>query len=233
VFDNADQLNIASKKRNERIVTVRCECAAGCKFDRKSRIMNRRSISWVGSISDELGDQGPVSFARRRLKKQEHLFANRSAFFYTPTENIPADFIGSGPLDVTLPVATPDWTDAMESRAYLCPRFWVDLIQRQTGKLRWHPISRAQVIFVRCDCFLIGSDHLAADIKGVLDALKVRTSGRRDRIYLHYFGAIVDDSPDFVDVSWEQELVEHPKDAKVRVQVLPTDSLTQGGVIAK
>jgi len=155
------------------------------------------------------------------LSNQEHLFAHRTALFYTPTKNVPVDYVGTGPLDITLPVASPDFTDLCEIRAYGSPRFWVDLIQRQTGKLRWHPISPARVIFVRYDCFSIRSDHLAIGTKGLLDALKVRTTGRRDRIYLHYFGAIVDDSQEFADVSWEQELVAHPKDAGVRVQVLP------------
>jgi len=180
-----------------------------------------KSISSVGTISEELMDKGPVSFTSRRLKKQEQLFAHRSALFYTPTENIPVDFVGSGPLDIRLPVAPPDWTGSFEIGALRSPRLWVDLIQRQTGKLRWHPISPARVIFVRYDCFSIQLTHLTVGTKGLLDALKVRTTGRRDRIYLHYFGAIVDDSQEFVDVSWEQELVTHPKDAGVRVQVLP------------
>jgi hypothetical protein len=67
----------------------------------------------------------------------------------------------------------------------------------------------------------IRSDHLTIGMKGLLDALKVRTSGRREGIYLHYFGAIVDDAPDFVDVSYEQELVTHPREAGVSVRVLP------------
>jgi hypothetical protein len=44
--------------------------------------------------------------------------------------------------------------------------------------------------------------------------------GRRDRLYLHYFGAIVDDGGASVGVSWGQELVAHPKDARVRIQVV-------------
>jgi hypothetical protein len=183
--------------------------------------MSGRSISWVGSISDELQEKGPVSFTARRLQKQEHLFAHRSALFYTPTENVPVDYIGSGPLDIMLPVAPPDYTDFFEIPAYRSPRFWVDLIQRQTGKLRWRPISPARVLFARYDCFCIRQDHLAIGTKGLLDALKVRTTGRRDRIYLHYFGAIVDDGLAFVDLSYEQELVAHPKDAGARIQVLP------------
>src|SRR5690242_15490123 len=143
--------------------------------------MSNQNLTWVGTISDELTDQGPVSFTYDRLQKQEQLFGHRSALFYTPTENIPAEYVGSGPLDIVLPVATPDWTDFSEIRAYLSPRLWVDLIQWQTGKLRWHPISPARVILTRHDCFLIRPDHLYAGVKGLLDALKVHAHGRRDR----------------------------------------------------
>ena len=183
--------------------------------------MNDTSISWLGTISEEVTDRGSVSFSRRRLEKHDHLFAHRCALFYTPTKNIPNEFIGSGPLDITLPVASPDYTDVWEIRAYRSPRLWVDLIQRQTGKLRWKPMLPASVTFVRYDCYTIRSDHFAAGIKGLLDALKVRTSGRRDGVYLHYFGAIADDDQASVDVSFTQELVEHPKNASVRVIVLP------------
>jgi hypothetical protein len=178
----------------------------------------------VGSkrtISERLEEEGPVSFSLDQLRRQKNLFAHRSALFYTPTENIPNKYIGGGPLDIKLPIASPDYIDFFEIPAYRNPRFWVDLIQRQTGKLRWRPISPAKVTFVRSDYFSIRAEHLSLGTKGLLDALKTRTSGRRDGIYLHYFGAIVDDAQAFVNVSWEQELVEHPKDASVRVKVLP------------
>lgn len=68
--------------------------------------MTDRSVSWVGTISDELEYGGPMSFSLRRLRRQEHLFAYRSSLFYTPTKNIPTEHVGSGPLDVTLPIAT-------------------------------------------------------------------------------------------------------------------------------
>ena len=129
-------------------------------------------------------------------------------------------------LDITLPVATADYIDFSENRAYLSPRFWVDLIQRQTGKLRWQPFPRAGVVFDRYDCFTIREDHLYGGVKGLLDALKVRTTGRRDRLYLHYFGAIADDGPTFIDLLCRQSLVVHPKDARVRLQVLPKKTVT-------
>ena len=128
-----------------------------------------------------------------------------------------------------LPLAPPDYTDSWEVRAYRSPRLWVDLIQRHTGRLRWTPMSPARVTLVRYDYFTIRSDHLAIGMKGLLDALKVCSAGRRDRACLYYFGAIVDDGPGLVNVSWEQKLVEHPKDAGVRIRVLPraTDQALQ------
>ncbi len=186
--------------------------------------MDNRSVSWVGTISEEVIVSGPMAFSLQRLYNQEHLFAHRSALFYTPTENIPPEYVGSGSLDITLPVAPPDYTEFFEIRAHQIPRFWVDLIQRQTQKLRWKPISPAKVTFVRSDNFLIRPDHLAIGTKALLDALKVRTSGRRDGMYLHYFGAIIDDGPGFVDVQWSQKVVDHPRDAGVRVLVEPIES---------
>jgi hypothetical protein len=79
-----------------------------------------RSAAWVGTISDDMEMKGPMRFTRARLKRQEHLFAHRSALFYTPTQHIPEEFVGGGNLDVTLPVVTPDHTD--ENRAYWSPR---------------------------------------------------------------------------------------------------------------
>ncbi|HEY1082728.1 MAG TPA: hypothetical protein VGE29_10725, partial [Prosthecobacter sp.] len=129
----------------------------------------------MGTISEELTDAGPTAFTLRRIQSRNHLFAHRSALFYTPTDNIPAEHVGSGPLDVILPVVTPDYTDFSEIRAYGSPRLWVDLIQRQTGKLRWTPLSPARVVFTRYDYFRIRPDHFASGVKGLLDALKLRT----------------------------------------------------------
>lgn len=55
--------------------------------------------------------------------------------------------------------------------------------------------------------------------KGLLDALKVKTTGRRDGKLLYYFGAIEEDAPGRVDVVFRQEFTGHPKDSGVRIQV--------------
>ena len=183
--------------------------------------MVNRHIGWVDSISDELGMQGPTLFTRERLHQQEGLFAHRSALFYTPTENIPAYNIGADALDVTLPVVTPDYTCVQQIRAYSSPRLWVDLLQQQSGKLRWSPISPARLELVRYDYYVIRLDHAISGSKALIDALKVGTFGRRDGKYIYYFGAILDEGPDFIDLIVRQTLVEHPRDARVRVTVSP------------
>jgi hypothetical protein len=105
-------------------------------------------------------------------------------------------YIGTGDIDITLPVVTPDYTTLKEIRGYGVPRFWVDLLQRQSGKLRWRPIGPARVRITRYDHYIIRGDHVAVGNKALLDSLKVRTSGRRDRKDLFYFGAIFDDGSD-------------------------------------
>jgi hypothetical protein len=80
--------------------------------------MKDRSISCVGTIPEELEERGPVEFTRHRLAKQQHLFAHRCALFFTPTQNIPVEYVGSGPLDIMLPLASPDYTEFFAIRAY-------------------------------------------------------------------------------------------------------------------
>jgi hypothetical protein len=136
--------------------------------------VGNRSASWLGTISEELEENGPLEFSRGRLDQQTDLFAHRAALFYnTATANIPSEYVGFGSIDITLPVASPDYIDFFEVTAYRSPRFWVDLIQRETGKLRWKPLSPANVSFVRYDCFAIRPDHLCLGTKAILDALKV------------------------------------------------------------
>ena len=69
--------------------------------------------------------------------------------------------------------------------------------------------------------------------KALLDALKMRTTGRRNGVYLHYFGAIVDDGLGFVDLEWRQELVKHPRDAGIRIQVVSQAKASNTAVALK
>ena len=81
----------------------------------------------------------PISFSVGQVRRSPDLFRERAALFYTPTENLPPQWMGEGELDVTLPVVCPTFFECSEIRWYQTLRFWVDLLQRATGKLRWHP----------------------------------------------------------------------------------------------
>ena len=183
--------------------------------------MNDQSVGWVGTLSERVLEDKPVAFSPSDVHAQPDLFAHRAALFYTPTVSIPQEFVGSGPLDITLPIVTPDHTEAIELRFPTSPRFWVDLIQRQTLKIRWQPIPKARVRLIRYDYYKIRDDHFVSGIKGLLDAFKERTSGRMDGNWLYYFGAIVDDGPTFIELEWAQQCVDHPADASTRIQIEP------------
>ncbi len=176
------------------------------------------SLSWCGTISEEIIN-APVSFSKERLKSQPNLFAHRAALFYTPTDHLPAEYIGKGPIDICLPIPTIDFTESHELKANLCPRFWVDLIQRQLFKLRWEPFIKSSVIITRCDIYKIRTDHLAGSIKSLLDALKFKSYGGKNGKPLYYFGAIIDDSMQDIELKINQELVSHPSQAKVCIEI--------------
>ncbi|WP_088258347.1 hypothetical protein [Fimbriiglobus ruber] len=179
---------------------------------------------WIGSISESVEHDPTRTFTLTELRDQDELFLHRAALFFTPSGEIPPEHVGSGPLDVTLPITTPDWTDFFIIRAYAMPQLWVDLLQRATAKIRWTYFHPAFVRFTRYDVDSIRTDHLATGTKALLDALKVRTHGRSDGRLLHYFGAIWDDGPGQVEVEWRQEVVRHPADARIRIEVTAPDA---------
>jgi hypothetical protein len=181
--------------------------------------MNDRSVGWVGTLSERVLKDTAIAFSSSDVELQLDLFAHRAALFYTPTTSIPQKFVGSGPLDITIPIVTADYTEAIELRPPTSPRFWVDLIQRQTMKLRWQPIPKALVRFTRYDYYKIRNDHFISGIKALLDAFKERTSGRTDGHWLYYFGAIIDDAPKFIELEWTQQCVDHPSEARTRIQI--------------
>lgn len=171
------------------------------------------------TLLDELYEQGPRIYSSAELAAETDLFRNRTALFYTPTEQIPPGWIGEGKLDVTLPIASPTIFEWAEILAYRVPRLWVDLMQRVTGKIRWRPMVPAKVTLIRYDSTTYGISNVMGT-KSLLDALKVRTTGRYDGMMLYYFGAIRDDNPDGLKgFEIEQELVEHPSQACTRVIV--------------
>jgi hypothetical protein len=171
-------------------------------------------------LSAYVYDCGPAKFTVAEVTAQRDLLAHRNALFYTPTTNLPAEWIGIGDLDVRLFLPTPDYLATRENRAYMSPRLWVDLLQRATQRIRWTPRCHPGVVFTRYGQERLRNDHLAIGAKALLDALKVSTTGRADRRSLYYFGAIYDDGPDDVDVDIVQEVVRDPRDCGTRVQVL-------------
>lgn len=172
------------------------------------------------SLSDEIYYGPPRSFTRKRLVHESNLFKHRAALFYTATKEIPKKFIGSGPLDVILPLPSPTMVEYKEIRGYRNPRLWVELLQRATKRIRWEPIRPAQVTFIRYDSDKVSLGNLWG-IKALLDALKFRTTGRGGGRLLYYFGAIWDDSPKWVKVDVLQRKVNHPAKARCRVIVRP------------
>ena len=174
----------------------------------------------VDSLLDELRYKGPQVYSRKRLLGERDLFKQRTALFYTPTERLPHIHIGSGPLNVVLPIAPPTIFEYMEIYGYRTPRLWVDLIQRATGKLRWQPIIPAKVTITRYDAYEFGQIDIVGGISAVLDALKVRTSGRVDGRWLYYFGAIKDDNQTYLAaLSYPQKRISDPSKAYCRIIV--------------
>jgi hypothetical protein len=165
-------------------------------------------------------DGPPRLFTADEVRESPDLFRERAALFYTPTANLPSVWVGKGILDVIISIAPPTSFEYMEIRWYQTPRFWVDLLQRATGKIRWTPMSPAEVLMIRYDAIEIGQAKGIGGAKSLLDALKVMTYGRSDGHPLYYFGAIIDDNcKDLSKYRFEQVLVANPSMAKCRIIV--------------
>ncbi len=181
----------------------------------------------MSKILDRSYYNGPQCFSMKRLSKEQDLFISRAALFYTPTSRLPLNLIGSGTLDVTLPISSPTLYDCYENMAFRIPRLWVELLQRATFKLRWTPIVPAKVTFIRADYAKYGDLEIVAGAKAVLDALKYKTSGRTDRKYLYYFGAILNDNSSCLsEYRVEQIVIDNPADASLRIIVENADPRT-------
>lgn len=172
----------------------------------------------MDSLLDEIFYKGPLVFGAKRLAAEEDLFDQRAALFYTPTTRIPPKWIGEGKVDVWLPLTIPTVQEYMDCRSRQSVRLWVDLLQRATGMIRWHPNIPARVGIVSIDSTKQSKHNLCP--KSLIDALKASTTGRRDRRLLHYFGAIKDDNgDDMIDYNLTQESVPSPSQAGTRVIV--------------
>ena len=176
----------------------------------------------MGSILNDLYYEGPQIYSLTDLANCDDLFRDRVALFFTPTENIPPEFIGEGRLDVTVPLATPTLYDWIGNPAYRVPRLWVDFIQKATGKLRWRPMSPSKVTVVRYDICAYELSAIATGAKAVIDALIVKASGRADGRFLHYFGAIVDDNMrEMTHSEYYEQLVDDHRQVRTRIIVEP------------
>jgi hypothetical protein len=171
------------------------------------------------TLSETLEENGPTAFPTKLLSKHPDLYRDRVALFFTPTANLPPRVVGRGPLDVFLPLCTPDYYECFFIRSYMSPRLWVDLLQRHTRFIRWTPFPRATVTITRYDTSMLRQDHLVTGTKALLDALKVQTYGRKDGHPLYYFGAIRDDSAAYVTVTYRQGQVPTPEKSGVRLTV--------------
>ena len=163
----------------------------------------------IDNLSEYIYYYGPTVFSRRQIMKQENLFAHRSALFFTPSENIPSAYIGNGNIEIVLPVVTPDLMDFSTIRAYASPKLWVDLLQQATRFIRWTPIEKARVVIIRRDVVELRDDHYLGGAKALRDALKFKTTGRKDRFLLYYWGAIRDDDSNNSNFIYEQEKVDN------------------------
>jgi hypothetical protein len=142
-------------------------------------------------LSNAIYYEGPRAFSRKAIRAQPDLFRHRSALIFTPTVRLPLRYVGHGDLRITLPIAFPSLLDEMVK--CVTARFWLDLFQRATGKLRWTPIFPASVEIELFDHHAHCWAGTFPGSKSLIDALKVRSAGRRDGHMLYYFGAIRDD----------------------------------------
>lgn len=173
-------------------------------------------------LLDDIYAKGPKSFRKSQLAKMtaDALFRARSALIYTATDQLPPEVVGSGELSVTLPLAFPTTFEFMENRTCWNPRMWLDLIQRQTGKIRWTPIESPVVEIVRYDPDVFAPQNLKPGDKGLLDAVKFKTTGRRDARNLYYFGAILDDSPsELAELQVSEERIASYAESRTTIRV--------------
>ena len=172
-----------------------------------------------GSLTD-WHDASPKIFTAEELASAADLFRDRTAPYFTPTTNVPSEWVGNGRLDVVLPLPSPTIFDYHTNPAYRVPRLWVDMLQRATGKLRWEPVYPPKLTIVRYDTSAFDHHAIQTGAKAVEDALIVKAAGRSDGRILHYFGTIEDDSIMVLSrTEYYQVLVDEHMDARTRIIV--------------
>jgi hypothetical protein len=161
----------------------------------------------------------PRPFTRRELARSPDLFAERQALLLTPTELLPANLVGEGELRMTIPLPFPSIFEVIKRSPSVSPKLWLDHYQRSTRMIRWKPFRPARVVLTKVDSYDYGVVDRRGE-KGLLDALKFQTLGRRDGQPLYYFGAIWDDNErDLVELDVKFRKVKHPRDACVEIAI--------------
>jgi hypothetical protein len=171
-------------------------------------------------LIDIIEDEGPQEFEREELEGVDDLFEERAAAlrcFIRELTTIPERWVGSGRLDVRLPIAPPSRFEWRELIGHQYPRIWVDLLQRATGKVRWRPVLRLASVLVEIYDVRDLSHYAGSGAKALIDSLKEKTTGRPDRRLLYYFGAIEDDSPRHIDIECVQREAESAAKAYTRI----------------
>ena len=164
----------------------------------------------------------PTTYTLEELSSYSHIFRDRTSLFFTPTKNIPPQWVGEGRLDVVLPLASPTAYEYGTNPAFRVPRLWVDLLQRATGKLRWTPMSPAKITIVRYDTSGYDLRSVMTGAKALIDALIVKAAGRSDGRILHYFGAIQDDNMKvYTHGGYYQVIIGTHAEARTRIVVEP------------
>ena len=70
----------------------------------------------MDEILDELYLGIPKTYTSSDLEGYGDLFGIRTGLFFTPTDNIPSEWVGEGRLDVVLPLASPtayEWSEVV------------------------------------------------------------------------------------------------------------------------
>ena len=164
----------------------------------------------------------PTTYTSEELSGYSDIFRDRTSLFFTPTGNIPPQWVGEGRLDVVLPLASPTAYEYGTNPAFRVPRLWVDLLQKATGKLRWTPMSSAKITIVRYDTSGYDLWSVMTGAKALIDALIVKAAGRSDGRILHYFGAIQDDNMKvYTHGGYYQVVIGTHAEARTRIAVEP------------
>ncbi|MDQ3059249.1 MAG: hypothetical protein M3R45_06935 [Pseudomonadota bacterium] len=166
-------------------------------------------------------------FASELSGTEQDLMWFRSSLFYTKSAALPSSLIGEGELNAWIPfqLRSPWSSDGCEFLR--SPRLWVDLLQVATGKLRWKPLGVSVLFLTIHDTYRWPLQITNYEIKGLIDALKVIGNPGRTAA-VHYFGALEDDSPNFLPaIVLNYRRVHDVKDAGIQLELKKSPELAR------